>query len=95
MVNKGKIPTKTEINILKKNEAKQKLESLNLDSNGSRPELHERLMIYYHGIDSVKKEKKVKVREFTRYEKLYNSGKFTSKSLARFHRPKIVKGTSF
>tara|TARA_B100000902_G_scaffold265513_1_gene251599 strand:- start:15484 stop:16224 length:741 start_codon:yes stop_codon:yes gene_type:complete len=60
MVNKGKIPTKTEINILKKNEAKQKLESLNLDSNGSRPELHERLMIYYHGIDSVKKEKKVK-----------------------------------
>ena len=57
MVNKGKIPTKTEINILKKNEAKQKLESLNLDSNGSRPELHERLMIYYHGIDSVKKEK--------------------------------------
>ena len=42
-----------------------------------------------------KKKKKVKVREFTRYEKLYTSGKFTSKSLARFHKPKIVKGTSF
>ena len=42
-----------------------------------------------------KKKKKVKVREFTRYEKLYTSGKFSSKSLARFHKPKIVKGTSF
>ena len=42
-----------------------------------------------------KKKKKVKVREFTRYEKIYTSGKFTSKSLARFHKPKIVKGTSF
>lgn len=42
-----------------------------------------------------KKKKKVKVREFTRYEKVYTSGKFTSKSLARFHKPKIVKGTSF
>jgi len=42
-----------------------------------------------------KEKKKVKVREFTRYEKVYASGKFTSKSLARFHKPKIVKGTSF
>ena len=42
-----------------------------------------------------KKKKKVKVREFTRYEKVYESGKFISKSLARFHKPKIVKGTSF
>ena len=42
-----------------------------------------------------KKKKKVKVREFTRYEKVYTSGKFISKSLARFHKPKIVKGTSF
>ena len=42
-----------------------------------------------------KGKKKVKVREFTRYEKVYISGKFISKSLARFHKPKIVKGTSF
>ena len=42
-----------------------------------------------------KERKKVKVREFTRYEKVYTSGKFISKSLARFHKPKIVKGTSF
>ena len=42
-----------------------------------------------------KNKKKVKVREFSRYEKVYTSGKFTSKSLARFHKPKIVKGTSF
>ena len=42
-----------------------------------------------------KGKKKVKVREFTRYEKVYTSGKFISKSLARFHKPKIVKGTSF
>ena len=42
-----------------------------------------------------KGKKKVKVREFTRYEKVYKSGEFTSKSLARFHKPKIVKGTSF
>lgn len=42
-----------------------------------------------------KGKKKIKVREFTRYEKLYKSGQFTSKSLARFHKPKIVKGTSF
>lgn len=60
MADKGKIPTKTQINTLKKSDAKLKLESLNLDSNGSRPELHERLMIYYHGNDSIKKEKKVK-----------------------------------
>ena len=42
-----------------------------------------------------KGKKKVKVREFTRYEKVYKSGEFASKSLARFHKPKIVKGTSF
>ena len=42
-----------------------------------------------------KSKKKVKVREFTRYEKVYKSGKFKSKSLARFHKPTIVKGTSF
>ena len=42
-----------------------------------------------------KGKKKIKVREFTRYEKVYTSGKFISKSLARFHKPKIVKGTSF
>jgi len=38
-------------------------------------------------------KKKVKTREFIRYTKLYNSGKFTSKSLAKFQSPKIVKGT--
>ena len=37
---------------------------------------------------------KTKVREFTRYEKLYKSGKFTSKTLARFKKPAVVKGTS-
>lgn len=36
---------------------------------------------------------KVKTREFIRYTKLYDSGKFISKSLARFQSPKIVKGT--
>ena len=39
------------------------------------------------------KKEKTKVREFTRYEKYYDSGKYRSKSLARFTKPKIVKGT--
>ena len=42
----------------------------------------------------IKRQKeKVKLREFTRYEKLYDSGKYSSKSLARFQKPSIVKGT--
>jgi len=49
MASNGKIPRKTEINTLKKGEAKEKLKSLNLDSDGSRPELHERLIEYYYG----------------------------------------------
>tara|TARA_B100001996_G_scaffold273880_1_gene214712 strand:- start:4992 stop:5735 length:744 start_codon:yes stop_codon:yes gene_type:complete len=49
MVSNGKIPRKTEINTLKKCDAKEKLKSLNLDSEGSRPELHERLIKYYYG----------------------------------------------
>ena len=40
-----------------------------------------------------RKKEKVKVREFTRFEKFYDSGKYSSKSLARFQKPKIVKGT--
>ncbi len=39
------------------------------------------------------KKEKVKIREFTRYEKLYDSGKYRSKIMARFTKPKIVKGT--
>ncbi|MFL3007653.1 MAG: outer membrane lipoprotein-sorting protein [Candidatus Neomarinimicrobiota bacterium] len=42
-----------------------------------------------------KRKIKTKIREFTRYEKFYNVGIFKSKSLARFHKPKIVKGTGF
>jgi len=38
-------------------------------------------------------KEKTKTREFTRYEKFYDSGKYRSKSLARFTMPKIVKGT--
>ncbi len=41
-----------------------------------------------------KNKEKTKVREFTRYEKFYKSGKFKSKSLARFKKPEVVKGTS-
>ena len=37
-------------------------------------------------------KEKVKIREFTRFQKLYNSGKFKSKSIVRFYKPKIVKG---
>ena len=40
-----------------------------------------------------KGKEKVKTREFIRYTKLYDSGKFVSKSLAKFLSPKIVKGT--
>ena len=40
-----------------------------------------------------RKKEKTKVREFIRYEKYYDSGKYRSKSLARFIKPKIVKGT--
>ena len=40
-----------------------------------------------------RKKQKTKVREFTRYEKYYDSGKYRSKSMARFTKPKIVKGT--
>lgn len=39
------------------------------------------------------KKEKIKNREFTRYEKFYDSGKYQSKSLARFTMPKMVKGT--
>ena len=39
------------------------------------------------------RKEKVKIREFTRYEKIYNSGKYRSKTVARFTKPKIVKGT--
>ena len=38
-------------------------------------------------------KEKTKTREFTRYEKFYDSGKYRSKSLARFMMPKMVKGT--
>ena len=38
-------------------------------------------------------KEKTKVREFIRYEKFYDSGKYRSKSLARFIKPNIVKGT--
>ena len=41
-----------------------------------------------------KGKKKVKIKEFIRYTKMYSSGKFISKSLAKFQSPKIVKGTS-
>ena len=45
-------------------------------------------------ITRVKRDKeKTKVREFIRYEKFYDSGKYRSKSLARFIKPNIVKGT--
>ena len=39
------------------------------------------------------KKEKVKIREFTRYQKLYDSGTYLSKTMARFTKPKIVKGT--
>ncbi|MDC1038549.1 outer membrane lipoprotein-sorting protein [Candidatus Marinimicrobia bacterium] len=38
-------------------------------------------------------KEKVKVREFTRFQKNYISGEFKSKSLARFQKPILVKGT--
>ena len=45
-------------------------------------------------ITRIKRDKeKTKVREFIRYEKFYDSGKYRSKSLARFIKPNIVKGT--
>ena len=37
-------------------------------------------------------KEKVKVREFTRFQKFYDKGKYKSKSIIRFHTPKIVKG---
>tara|TARA_B110000438_G_C15798716_1_gene644057 strand:+ start:341 stop:1108 length:768 start_codon:yes stop_codon:yes gene_type:complete len=39
-----------------------------------------------------RKKRKVKVREFTRFQKFYDKGKFKSKSIVRFYKPKIVKG---
>jgi hypothetical protein len=38
-------------------------------------------------------KEKTKVREFTRYEKYYEKGKYRSKSMARFNKPNVVKGT--
>ena len=47
-------------------------------------------------ITRVKRDKeKTKVREFIRYEKFYDSGKYRSKSLARFIKPNIVKGLAY
>ena len=37
-------------------------------------------------------KEKIKIREFSRFQKFYKSGKFKSKSIIRFHEPKIVKG---
>ena len=37
-------------------------------------------------------KEKTKVREFIRYEKYYDKGKYRSKSMARFNTPKVVKG---
>ena len=39
-----------------------------------------------------KREKK-KIREFTRYEKYYDSGPYRSKSISRFTKPNVIKGT--
>ena len=38
-------------------------------------------------------KEKIKVREFTRFNKNYSSGKFQSKSLVRFHKPLKIKDT--
>ena len=38
-------------------------------------------------------KEKIKVREFTRFNKNYSSGKFRSKSLVRFHKPLRIKDT--
>tara|TARA_B100001250_G_C19807030_1_gene793840 strand:+ start:265 stop:1038 length:774 start_codon:yes stop_codon:yes gene_type:complete len=38
------------------------------------------------------KKKKIKLREFTRFQKFYNLGEFKSKSIIRFYKPKIIKG---
>jgi len=40
-------------------------------------------------------KEKVRIREMVRYHKRYNDGKFKSKSLLRFLKPDIVKGTGF
>jgi outer membrane lipoprotein-sorting protein len=40
-------------------------------------------------------KEKVRVREIVRYLKRYNTGKYKSKSLLRFIKPDIVKGTGF
>ncbi|MFC1760284.1 outer membrane lipoprotein-sorting protein [Candidatus Neomarinimicrobiota bacterium] len=44
----------------------------------------------------VKRDKeKVRIREMVRYLKRYNNGNYKSKSLLRFKKPDIVKGTGF
>ena len=40
-------------------------------------------------------KEKVRIREIVRYLKRYNTGKYKSKSLLRFLKPDIVKGTGF
>lgn len=40
-------------------------------------------------------KEKVKIREMVRYLKRYNDGKYKSKSLLRFIKPDIIKGTGF
>jgi outer membrane lipoprotein-sorting protein len=40
-------------------------------------------------------KEKVKIREMMRYHKKYNNGNYKSKSLLRFLKPDIVKGTGF
>ncbi len=40
-------------------------------------------------------KEKVRIREMVRYHKRYNNGKYKSKSLLRFLKPDIVKGTGF
>ena len=49
-------------------------------------------------LEITRKKKRKKRSKFENLRDMKNyiiSGKFTSKSLARFHKPKIVKGTSF
>jgi len=40
-------------------------------------------------------KERVKIRELVRYHKRYNTGNYKSKSLMRFSKPDIIKGTGF
>lgn len=66
---------------------------VNMES--SKKVLTTKMIINLTHTDVKRGKEKVKIRKMVRYLKRYNDGKYKSKSLLRFIKPDIIKGTGF